>query len=248
MAKQKSTLAERLMNEISEADDFFGPEGPCPALVEPGAPGSKVILVSGENAGGKSFIVKWMKALVHNQEKAGGPKIEFMDCGMHLRTMPGIHRAFMYGEENVESTGNISIKAVLGGLATCRKREHAHVLSLDEPDIGLSEGYQTALGELIEEFAVDMPEKTEALVVVTHSRQIAWQLLHGTPGANLSPHCIRVGDDLRPTREWVANGPLKRSVDDLKSLAERTVHRYRAMQKVIDERIAEKKSRPGPKR
>ena len=49
--------------------------------------------------------------------------------------------------DKTSSTENISVRTALAGIRNSRDRTHPHILMLDEPDIGLSEGYQKALGE-----------------------------------------------------------------------------------------------------
>lgn len=221
------------LNEAAEDDELFGTGGACPSLFEPGHPESRVLLISGENAGGKSLFCRFLQTVIQHDHE----KFEFMRVGMEMRSQGGIRRALMFGNESDESTGQISIRCVRGGISTCQGRENPHILCLDEPDIGLSEGYQAGLGELIANFACDLPKLTEGLVIVTHSRPIARALLSTL---DHSPHCIRVGDDLRTTAEWIDKGPLPRTVDDVESLNGRSVERFRAVNKVIQQRRAER--------
>ncbi len=193
-------------------------------LLEPGNP--RLILISGSNGGGKSFLVKALGSYLHLEAKG---KVEWMAVGMSLRTSPGMARAFMFGDEGRESTGRISLKAVLGGLRTCKGREHPHALILDEPDVGLSEGYQAGLGELLSDFAGDLPALTRALIVVTHSRTIAKAL------SDAGATCVRIGDDLRPTADWIRDGDSPRTAKDIEELSDRTIARMRAIQAVINQ-------------
>lgn len=227
-------FADCLADAVAD-EEYFGIDGPCPILKEAGNP--RLVLISGENAGGKSFFAKVLSATVRSHEK----KIEWMPVSMSMRTQTGMHRVFMFGDEGRDSTGKISLHAVLGGLQTCRGRDNPHVLLLDEPDVGLSEGYQAALGDLLAEFASSMPEKTEALVVVTHSRALAAKLMP------LGPICIRVGDDRRKTKDWIAEGDLHRTADDIRNLAKKGVERLRRIQRVIDQRTEERRAEAGAK-
>lgn len=228
-------FAERLIAKAMSDTEFFGPDGPCPARHEPGRPGSRVLVITGENAGGKSFFAKYLRAVLAGDKETFG-RIEIMDGGMHRRTRSGVERAFMFGDEDAESTGNISLKFVLTGIRTCRKRTTPHVLSLDEPDVGLSESYARALGELLTAFGGELPEHTRALIVITHSRTIVEHLMA------IEPHLVRVGPDRRSTRDWLAQGPERRSIEDLENLHIVAVERMRAIQKVIDRRKAERQA------
>jgi len=194
-----------------------------------------VLVVTGDNASGKSFFCKYLRAVL-NAEKDTLGRIEVMDGGMHRRTRAGIERALMYGDEDRESTGDLSLGFVLTALRTCRGREHAHILSLDEPDVGLSEGYQTALGDLLYGFADELPAHTAGLVVVTHSRPIVERLIR------LEPHLVRIGEDQRTTVEWLDQGPLARTIEELQSLHAQSARKTRAIQKIIDARNADRRS------
>lgn len=235
MSADTDFFAETLQDAIADAE-LFGPEGACPGRHEPGNP--RLIVISGENAGGKSFFAKALNSFMQQ----GAPKeVEWMPVSMVMRTSPGMHRAFMFGNESNESTGRISLKAVLGGLRTCQGRENPHVLLLDEPDIGLSEGYQAALGQMLAEFAAEMPSHTRALIVVSHSRPLVAALMP------LGPTCIRIGDDLRPTAEWIRDGDLPKTTADIEALGAKAVKRMRAISAVMAARRKERQAEtPSP--
>lgn len=228
-------FGEAFESAISDVE-LFGHEGACPLAHEAGDP--RIILITGENAGGKSFFAKAIASYLHHQH----PKaVEVISVSMGMRTSPGMHRAFMFGEEGRDSTGKISLRAVLGGLHTCKGRDNPHVLVLDEPDIGLSEGYRAGLGDLLTEFGRDLPQHTRALIVVTHSRAVAGKL------TALNPTCLRIGDDHRPTAEWIRHGDPVRSAADIEELAMKATLRMRAIQAVLNDRQAVRASKPpGP--
>ncbi len=120
----------------------------------------------------------------------------------------------MYGDETTESTGVISVSNILGAEHNSRKREHSHFVIFDEPDIGLSESYQSAVGELLVQFVRNLPTQARGVVVVTHSRRILRELLP------LHPHHLRCGDD-RTLRSVVEDEPHRRTLNDLRNLPER---------------------------
>jgi len=219
-----------LIDQVRQDEELFGADGPCPVRVEPGA-NPRLLLVTGANAGGKSLVCRVLNARAHEIPKETGGRFEFMRVGMGKRTAPGMERAFIFGgNEDRESTGRISANAVKGGLNTCRGRKHPHVLCLDEPDIGLSEEMQGGLGAALAAFAADLPAHTEGLIVVTHSRHVVRPLLP------LAPWCLRAGDDLRPTAEWVAAAPVPATAEDFLGLGAAATARLRAVQAVLDAR------------
>ena len=173
-------------------------------------PGSgKLLVIAGDNSSGKSFLGKFFEQLVHSGEWG---KIEVMRISMQLRTSQGFERTFIFGDESENATGVLSLGTVKAGISTCKKRENDHILFLDEPDIGLAESYQGALGKLIAQFASDLPDKTKALCIVTHSRRIVRHL------APLNPHFLRLGDKL--TLEEFLIEPPDREIEDLETLTQ----------------------------
>ena len=219
------TLILEALKEATEDNAFFDAEGPCPALLEPGDDNSRVVVISGENAGGKSLFGTYLDQWLKKRGKADQDQIQSMLVGMALRTQAGMHRAFIWGEEGRNSTGSLSARAVLGGLNTCRNNENRNALLLDEPDIGLSESVAQAMGVTLARFAADMPEKMVALVVITHSRPLVRELM------DLNPHCVRVGPDHRPTREWLEHGPLP--VGDLEDVTKTNLERMREVSRLF---------------
>lgn len=230
----KPTL-KRMVEDLFEDTEFFGPEGACPARLEPGT-NERVLLITGGNASGKSFACRYLDSI------ANADKVEFMRVGMGRRTSGGVERGLMFGEEGRNSTGLISGNVIQTGIRTCQGRGNPNVLCLDEPDIGMSEEMQDAAGRLLAKFGADLPKHTLGLVVVTHSRQIAGRLLA------LDPVCIRMGDDPRPTREWVERGPREMSLEDFEAVSEISGNRRKAIQAVLNDRARqredERASRP----
>jgi hypothetical protein len=214
--------------------DYFGPEGPVPARVEYGHP--KLAIVTGENASGKSFLVRALGQKMRDADS----KLEILAVTMSLRSQGGMARAFLFGDEQRESTGRSSIKAVLAGMYACRERHHDHVLILDEPDIGLAESYAGALGAYLAAFVEDMPVRTLGLVVVTHSRPLVRGLLPAEPAS------IRVGDDPRPLEQWLREGPVPRGMEEIEALGERAAATMRGINRVRNAR-SEAKQASGPR-
>lgn len=219
---------------IHDADGsyLFGDGSPCPVLVEPGAL-QRVWVISGENAGGKSLFCRALQGMVRNRSKDAKTPVEVMRVGMDMRTTSGIQRAIMFGDENDDSTGKISISCLLSGMNTARGRENPHWLILDEPDIGVGEGYRRAIGELFADFGQDLPANTLGFMVVTHAREIAEPMV--AAGAS----SVRVGPDLRPVAEWLAAGDLPKTREDLEALAATALGRFRAINGAIREANAE---------
>ncbi|MDW9481786.1 hypothetical protein GOB57_24360 [Sinorhizobium meliloti] len=182
-----------------------------PSLFEEGT-NPRALLITGENGGGKSLAVSILRQVSADLAEREGGKLEVMDIGMNRRIASGIERSFIFGHESTESTGNVSIRVALRGVANSRDRDHPHWLILDEPDIGVGDGYHEAIGRYLAGFAESLPPACMGFAVVTHSRVIAREII--AAGAS----SLRVGRDLRPVGEWLAIGDLPKSVDDLLAL------------------------------
>lgn len=222
-----SVLNDAVERTLAE-QDYFGADGPVPAWAEYGHP--KFTVVTGDNASGKSFFVRGIAEKLRDAH----PRMEVMPVTMNGRSRGGIERLAIWGDESRQSTGRLSVKAVLGGLRTCRERTHDHVLVLDEPDIGLAESYSGALGAYLAAFVEDMPVRTRGLIVVTHSRPLVRGLLP------VEPTSIRVGDDPRPLTEWLRDGPLPRSIEDIEALGERSSATMSGINRVRNARMETK--------
>jgi hypothetical protein len=229
----------KALKEVEEDTDLFGPEGACPTLIERSSSPTRYLLISGENAGGKSFVTRYLSMIFRSDV----PEFRTVDIGMKRRTTQDISRAFIYGgDEGERSTGTLSVQAFTGSLRNTREWDSPHMIVLDEPDLGLSEGYQTAMGEFLAREAGTITPKCMAVVLVTHSREIARHFM------TLNPHMMRIGDDLRPTRQWLDEGPLPRSAEDLKKLMDTGINRLRAISRIMDARKEERRAAEEKKR
>jgi len=155
----------------------------------------RMFVVTGGNAAGKS-LVRRVAGLICRDDKQ-----EFMGLSMEGRSgsslMNGPVRAMLYGDESYNATGLLSAGLVLSGISTCRSRENRHTIFWDEPDLGLSDEAAAAVGIKLAEFADDLPDKTEAVFVATHSRHLVKQVLPARP------HWIHMGEGEHKTlAEW----------------------------------------------
>lgn len=186
-----------------------------------------VLVVTGANASGKSLSFLVISQLARGLAKSEKFGLEIMDIGMGRRTRSGIERAFMFGDEDMDSTGNISIKVVQTAVSTSRGRQGFHYVMLDEPDIGVGEEYHSALGEFLAGFSNPLPETCLGFVVATHSRVIARKLLEA--GAS----SLRLGEGAVPMREWIANGTADKSMEELLALKDISHERFKAVSAML---------------
>jgi hypothetical protein len=139
VSKSQSKLTQLLLDVLDDTE-VFGAIGACPTAYEPARKASsRILLISGDNAGGKSFFCKYLSQFVREETK-----MEVMRIGMEMRTTGGMVRSFVFGDEGRCSTGELTAHSILGVIHNSRQRGHSHMVCLDEPDVGLSEGYQAA--------------------------------------------------------------------------------------------------------
>ncbi len=160
---------------------FFS-EGVMTCAYEPGD--SKLVLVTGENATGKSFLRRVIGAALREHE------IESIALSMQFRTdRDRMERIFVYGDEATAATGSLSASSVIGAISTSRGRDTKHAIVWDEPDVGLSDNYAAGAADEILEFANDPPKNLLFAMVTTHRRTMLERLAVG------KPHHLRLGDE-----------------------------------------------------
>lgn len=225
---------------------LFGPSAALdgrtaiPYVYDPSKSGSKLVLVLGENAGGKSLFRRLIRVMTHPGSKGayGDPPVprgpfpvgEVIGLSMQGRTSSGFERSCVYGEESYHSTGENSAHTVAMGIQTACGRNHTSILYWDEPDIGMSGGAAAGAGVAIREFIQkDDAPLVEAVFLTSHSPALIRQL------RVCDPHYIFLGDANGPKTldewfEWQQN-PTPVTPEQLKELAYK---RFRDVQKVLD--------------
>ncbi len=196
-------------------------EGCPPAIPYIWQPGrTPLVMVVGENAGGKSFFRRIVQAACARN------KIECMALSMEGRKGHGAWKAFVYGDESWEATGAISASTVEVGIRTCRDRQTQHVIFWDEPDLGLSEGWAAGVGQALCEFMKSPPEHTLGAFVVTHSKALAREVLP------VRPNYLYLGSREGPAtlQAWVDHRPPPRPIAELKEESHR---RFKAIQQIL---------------
>lgn len=197
-------MVERCLDSV-----LFGPSKALdgrtaiPALYDPSKTGSKLVLVLGENAAGKSLFRRVVRMVTHKGKKAGMgdaeirrgdfPVGELLHFSMQSRASGGMASAFIYGDESWQSTGTISAHTIEGACRNCTEREHTTIVYWDEPDIGMSAGAAAGAGVAIREFIVkDEAPLLEAVFLTSHSPALVRQLVP------LDPHYVFLGNSEGP--------------------------------------------------
>jgi ABC-type branched-subunit amino acid transport system ATPase component len=226
----KEIVMMELVRQLFEAEGtlFNGAGTPLKAHLTEGDQHSKVLVVTGSNASGKSFAVKALAAWLNHEQ----PKIEALQVSMKYRTMPGMHRCFMFGAlgDEMDSTGSISTGAVNAAISTARGRDTPCCVMLDEPDTGLSEDFCPAMGEYIAQAVNEgLGEKCQGLVVVTHSKALVRAMVEalGTP-----PHFAHMDEEPQTLEGWLSSSR-RRTIEELVGLPQKSILTYRALNKVL---------------
>lgn len=208
-------------------------ESPFSGKVMEGDP--RVLLIVGENASGKSLAFRLI-AQIASQHKVHAITLSIRErTGGGSFEMANMRRAMIYGDEGTSSTGATSASVVERGFANLSGKGPS-LLCLDEPEIGLSEGYCEALGEYIGQKSRDMPSEACGVIVVTHSRRLAKGLAAGIGGA---PSFLFMSgrDEVAPSgfSDWLESHD-KKTVEELMALKDVGVERFRAVQKLINQK------------
>lgn len=212
-------------NRLVSKSDPENP-GPLSLTLVPGDPDCGVFIMVGDNASGKSLMVRLLASRLNTD------KVEPLQVSMRYRTSSGMHRVFMFGSDEDESTGAVSLHAVKGGMRTCQERMEPTWLMLDEPDIGLAEGYCLALGEYLARFGNDLDGNGQkALGLVTHSKPLVQGL---AKHLRRRPHFLVTGPRHAGMglEQWLAdNTPL--GLDELLQLNDKGHQTWRAVEALL---------------
>lgn len=205
---------------VAEQSLLFDEGSPFTADVAAGDP--RLLVVTGENASGKSLL---FRILCGKVAQAGAVPVTLSireRAGSGGGDMAGFRRVAMFGEESEQSTGATSVTAITAAFEKNLKHPAGCMLGLDEPELGLSHGYAAALGHYIGAQARKVPAACSGVVVVTHSRPVVRGLL---AGYRKTPTHVALGG-AADLDAWLAD-PEERTVDELLNLSEVGLARFR---------------------
>jgi hypothetical protein len=225
--KSAAALAQQV---AAESLLFNNDESPFRAKVAKAA--AKLVVVTGENASGKSLYVR-VAAAVLQQEGVLAVSVSIRErTGAGTHEMGGMRRIMMFGDEQEQSTGATSVGVVQTAFRNL-DRAQGSMLIVDEPELGLSEAYARALGEYIGQQTRSVPASCLGVMVVTHSRALVQGLLDGF-GKPLT-HVAVSAEQLQEAGlvQWVDTVE-QRSVDDLLALRDVGLDRWRRVNKLLE--------------
>lgn len=226
----------QLAKDVAELSPLFnGEDAPFSCVVHAGDP--RLLVVAGPNASGKSVFVQilagWGRKAPYNWSPVTVSIRERTGAG--LSEMAGMRRTFMFGDESEQSTGATSVGVALSGFKNIwtEGANKPRLLVLDEPDMGLSEDYAFAMGQLIAaetEAAFPADKPCSGVVVVTHSRT----LVEGIRAWGVNPGFVSM-ESTMTLDEWLTNRQ-HRTLEDLKNLSNLGHERQRQVRALIKAR------------
>lgn len=181
---------------------------------------SKFIVLTGDNATGKSYFSKMLSSWMARHENTSPILLSMINRTGSGVNGSGFTKTFIYGDQSEQSTGETSVSVVRKAFGSVMKRYEEKdtkqsIIVLDEPDIGLSEGYQYAIGQYIAQQYNEVKDldSFSGILLVTHSKN----LIKGILGSEIKPSYINSGDSEITLSNWL-NKEDRKSIEDLLSL------------------------------
>jgi hypothetical protein len=202
---------------------FNDEESPFRAAIDRHDPG--LVVVTGENASGKSLFARIAAAAVQKEGRLPVSVSIRERTGAGSSGGGGLRRVMMFGDEQEQSTGATSVK-VLETAFKNLDRDGGSMLILDEPELGLSEAYARALGELIGLRSLQAPQACIGVMVVSHSRPLIQGLLQGSGKEPSHVACAAEQEPEAGLERWLDSSE-HHSVDELLDLREVGHHRWK---------------------
>lgn len=228
VATKTINMIERAAWAASETLLFADERSPFRAKVTPAD--KRLMVIVGENASGKSLFFRVLATLIHDKgptvvtisirERSGGGTFE----------MSRMRQAMMFGEEAEQSTGATSVKVVKAAFEHNLGHDSGSVLALDEPEMGLSDGYATAFGQYIGEQARKVPKACSGVIVVTHSRSLVRGLVDGY---GKTPTFVKLGVEGPEQLDAWLDEPEHHTIDELLALPDVGFERWRAVSDLL---------------
>lgn len=188
---------------------------------------SGLTFVYGENASGKSFIARCFEIVARSRKPN---KLPIRSVSVGNRTSSGPEKAFIFGDEKSQSTGETSFKVMeLAFNSIAKEEDKDGVIILDEPDIGLSPKFSRALGKYVADFIKEHEKKNKAFFIISHNDTFIESVLKHYD----SPYnSVGVDTDFS-LREWLDDDS-EYSIEDLKQLPELAFAKWRGIAKVFN--------------
>jgi hypothetical protein len=192
-----------------------------PYEYSPGHP--KVLMVAGANASGKSLYAVILQSFCTKKHETSPINISIRErSGGSSNEIGGMRRLFMFGDESEQSTGATSVSVVRAGFSNLNERAKEGkkpILLLDEPELGLSEGYSEAMGEFIADSVLKAEKGAVGVILISHSKPLAGKLAERLGEAPSFVYADPAKASAQGFKEWLSHREAF-SMEDLLKLEE----------------------------
>lgn len=175
----------------------------------------KAVIIFGDNGSGKSLLAKQIK------EQCVLNKIKCNLYNMQLRSSSSFTKSYFFSGGNLVSTSAVSIKSMMNSF----KKEGNPFIIMDEPDVGLSEKYMTAFGQVMAE---KVNRTKRGLALITHSKKVLSAFIKTLNGQFTT---IGVNTDLS-FDQWMETDT-DATVEEMLSMVENQLKSYEALRGAI---------------
>ena len=161
------------------------------AALEEGHP--CVLAIAGESPAGKSLLAQCLVSWAH-QQMISPISVSIKRTGAGTFELAGMRRMMMFGDQSEQSTGATSARVIGTAFRTLESRAQENVsglLMLDEPELGLSDGYAGAMDTYLATQCPAIPDLACGVAIVTHNRALVRAL---GVGLNQQPTFVRTGE------------------------------------------------------
>jgi hypothetical protein len=186
---------------------------------------SKVIVMAGDNASGKSLVCRYIR---QRAQEAGLLSIEISMADRNKKGYMEMARSLgRYGDEDAESTGHLTFYRLVKDIERLQEKKEPWLLVLDEPELGMGEDYFDALGKYIGSLVNDFEANKycQGVVIVSHAKVLLKSLFKSL---EQDTQTVYVGDVTLSLMDWL-NGTQMKSVEELMRLTAKA----KARRKVI---------------
>jgi ABC-type multidrug transport system ATPase subunit len=172
----------------------------------------KLVLVTGDNASGKTVI----RRTYGSRARKLGLQVGYIanDSRAGANDNPIAH-LMIYGSEDEESTGAITCKSVTGIFKAVKEWDD-NVVIIDEPELGLGEEAQLGMGLFLKQAIDELEDSTKKVIICTHSRQIISVL------ADVPHTFINVGWKYKTAHEWLNRKIVPIMPDEVEQFSDET--------------------------
>lgn len=183
---------------------------------------NKILVITGDNSSGKSLLLKVLKNYSKKTFNIKSIIVSLQERLNPLESNGNENRRIICLKNELKlSTGVSSVESVNKSFDIMSKwtQDSDTLIILEEPEVGLAQGYEYALGQFIAEktLAEKDNKKFTGIVIVTHSKNV----IKGIAEKNINPLFINMGKEYISMQEWL-NKEDKKTVAELLNLLTKT--------------------------